>query len=97
MRLENLYPVRSAAIQKENTLQPQVYLPVFPEKYRAHHDEPTDGPDATQFVRLALSVDKLHQLLKRRDIRAVDFRCLDCETQDCVRKLLLDASTHFFE
>jgi len=40
-------------------------------------------------VRLEISADRLHGLLKMGALCAADFRCLDCESKQCVWRLCL--------
>ena len=42
-------------------------------------------------VRLELSADTLLRLLKNGEVSASSFRCLDGDTKQCVRQLLLDS------
>lgn len=47
-------------------------------------------------VRLELSADTLLRLLKNGEVSASSFRCLDRDSKQCVRQLLLDSLGHSF-
>lgn len=40
-------------------------------------------------IRLEINTEKLHYLLNSGALCAADFRCLDCQSKQCVWKLLL--------
>ncbi|KAA3625455.1 MAG: hypothetical protein DWQ08_09355 [Proteobacteria bacterium] len=42
-------------------------------------------------IRLEIDREKLYALLRDRQLCAADFRCLDCDTRDCVWRLALNA------
>lgn len=47
-------------------------------------------------VRLEISADRLHELLKVGALCASDFRCLDCESKQCVWRLCLVSCVKHF-
>jgi hypothetical protein len=46
---------------------------------------------ATKRVRLEMSEDMLRRLLTAGQVCAADFRCLDCESKQCLWRLCLES------
>lgn len=54
--------------------------------------------EKTEQVRLEINTDKLCHLLKMGALSAADFRCLDCESKQCVWRIhLINCIKHFVE
>ncbi len=47
--------------------------------------------DHSESVRLELKAETLFRLLKNQQLCAEDFDCLDCESKQCVLRLMLDS------
>ncbi len=54
--------------------------------------------ETTEQVRLEINADRLRHLLKMGALCAADFRCLDCESTQCVWRIcLMNCIKHFVE
>ena len=51
-----------------------------------------DAPASAERLHLELPADAVARLLAEGRLRACDFRCLDCASKACVRRLLLSNS-----
>lgn len=52
-------------------------------------DDVGGAATASDYLRLEVSVETLSRLLASGQLCAADFRCLDCESKQCVWRLLL--------
>ena len=60
------------------------------------HQQQPDSQQTTGHVRLEISTDKLRELVSAGVLCATDFRCLDCQSKQCVWRIcLLSCIKHF--
>ncbi len=63
--------------------------PLAPDKSIAQMRQKKDSHTLLSSIRLEISIEKINELIKHKQICAADIRCLDTDSKQCLSKLYL--------